>query len=241
LCSSTSLLSFCFSFCFRLTNDLQIRKLKVLSTCERVITEALFLFIEARLRSTLPEELSEAHLQPSLTWMKDVAFEWLEMVFSAETSYYSASLDQWKSKIEHFIYEAVGSLRSEHKHSPFLIASLPFLFRTAQLFDIIVDYPDSMPALEDLKECLRKTRQFNEILASLKSSLRSTPSVDLMVILTLLHRFQKRLLHAGPSTLQILTIYASTIKVRQIIFSHNSSDLNFLKGNEIFRSLRSST
>jgi anaphase-promoting complex subunit 2 len=39
--------------------------------------------------------------------------------------------------------------------------------RTSELFDIIVDYPESAPALLDLKECLSRSDQHLELVASL--------------------------------------------------------------------------
>lgn len=42
--------------------------------------------------------------------------------------------------------------------------------RTTELFDIIVSYPDTLPALEDLKECLAKVDSRDNLVAALKAS-----------------------------------------------------------------------
>ena len=50
-----------------------------------------------------------------------------------------------------------------------------------ELFNIIVEFPDSMSALEDLKSCLEKTELRTFLMQSLRSDL------------------EKRLLHPGKS------------------------------------------
>jgi hypothetical protein len=44
--------------------------------------------------------------------------------------------------------------------------------RIGELFDIIVDFPDSKPALLDLKECLSKTGIYNDMIQSFKKAYR---------------------------------------------------------------------
>ncbi|KAG9006075.1 hypothetical protein FRB90_010080 [Tulasnella sp. 427] len=68
--------------------------------------------------------------------------------------------------------------------------------RISEIFDIIVDYPDSTPALNDLKECMFQTGTRRDL-------------VDTLRALT-----KKRLLHPGADTKDILTQYVSTIRDR---------------------------
>lgn len=51
--------------------------------------------------------------------------------------------------------------------------------RIAALFDIVVDHPESLPAVVDLRECLRYTNLHQRLAASFRQSI------------------QDRLLHAG--------------------------------------------
>jgi anaphase-promoting complex subunit 2 len=67
------------------------------------------------------------------------------------------------------------------------------------LFDIIVDFPESTAALEDLLKCLNKTHQHPELVRSLHSM------------------FQKRLLHPGAQTSDIITQYILTIKALYLL------------------------
>ncbi|PIA32550.1 hypothetical protein AQUCO_04400028v1 [Aquilegia coerulea] len=93
----------------------------------------------------------------------------------------SEGLVRWQLRLEYFAYETLQELR------------------IGKLFEIIVDYPDSCPAIDDLKQCLKYTGQHSKLVESFISSLRC------------------RLLTAGASTSDILHQYVSTIKVLRII------------------------
>jgi anaphase-promoting complex subunit 2 len=67
------------------------------------------------------------------------------------------------------------------------------------LFDLVIDYPDSLPALDDLKECIKQTREYAVLIQDFGGAIQS------------------RLLHPGASTLDIIQHYISTIKVLQYI------------------------
>ncbi|XP_061119242.1 anaphase-promoting complex subunit 2 isoform X2 [Conger conger] len=66
--------------------------------------------------------------------------------------------------------------------------------RIEELFSIIRDFPDSTPAILDLRFCLERTNQRQQLLTSLKSA------------------FETRLLHPGVLTSDIITVYISAIK-----------------------------
>lgn len=69
--------------------------------------------------------------------------------------------------------------------------------RIKRLFDIVIDYPESKPALDDLKLCLSKTQLRSHVIKSLRTSI------------------EQRLLHPGVNTSDIITAYVSAIKVRR--------------------------
>lgn len=83
---------------------------------------------------------------------------------------------RWRLRLHFFAYETLGDLR------------------ITELFDIIVDYPESLPAIEDLRQCLTNTRHHSKLIDSFRTSLR------------------QRLLTAGAATTDILLQYVSTIK-----------------------------
>ncbi|CAN6249126.1 unnamed protein product [Urochloa humidicola] len=93
----------------------------------------------------------------------------------------SEALVRWHMRLEYFAYETLQDLR------------------IGKLFEIIVDYPESSPSIEDLKLCLEYTGQHSKLVDSFISSLRY------------------RLLTAGASTNDILHQYVSTIKALRTI------------------------
>lgn len=72
-----------------------------------------------------------------------------------------SSLKQWHSRLAYYVYETVGQLRIK------------------AMFDIVVDYPESRPAVQDVKDCLAHTNLHRKFVAGFKQSIR------------------ERLLHAG--------------------------------------------
>jgi hypothetical protein len=74
------------------------------------------------------------------------------------------------------MYETLGALRID------------------EMFDIVVDYPDSLPAIRDTAECLRHTNLHKTFVARFRRAV------------------QQRLLHAGAATTGIIHQYVSTIR-----------------------------
>ena len=66
--------------------------------------------------------------------------------------------------------------------------------RIKRLFDIVIDFPDSKNAVDDLRICLEKTNLRAHVIKTLKTS------------------SEQRLLHPGVNTSDILTAYVSAIK-----------------------------
>jgi len=83
---------------------------------------------------------------------------------------------QWRRRLDFFAYETLGALRTE------------------EMFDIVVDYPDSAPALRDLRTCLEHTDAADSFVRSFRSQLR------------------KRLLHLGADTPVILSQYVASVR-----------------------------
>eukprot|EP00069_Balaena_mysticetus_P021841 bmy_13872T0 len=92
-----------------------------------------------------------------------------------------SSLRRWRCHVQRFFYRIYASLRIE------------------ELFSIIRDFPDSRPAVEDLKYCLERTDQRPQLLVSLKAALET------------------RLLHPGVNTCDIITLYISAIKALRVL------------------------
>ncbi|WWD20956.1 hypothetical protein CI109_105434 [Kwoniella shandongensis] len=91
------------------------------------------------------------------------------------------------------------ALRPMFSRFDYYLCKCFFDIRTDELFDIIVDFPESMAALEDLKECLFKVDQRLELVNKLNAA------------------NLKRLLHPGAETKSVLDIYISTIRCLRIL------------------------
>lgn len=96
------------------------------------------------------------------------------------TSHQSSShlrlLYKWRAQLTSFLFE------------------LTLKLRISELFNLIVDYPNSLPALEDLRTCLNVTGHYGDLIQSLRAA------------------FAKRLMHPGATTADIVTLYISCIR-----------------------------
>lgn len=91
--------------------------------------------------------------------------------------------------------------------------------RTRELFDIVLDYPDSQCALKEFRESL------------------TTPDQSLALVNTFITQCKDRLLHAGADTIDIIMCYISTVKSfliidhRGVLLDKASRPIrNYLKG-----------
>jgi anaphase-promoting complex subunit 2 len=122
-----------------------------------------------------------------------------------------ASLLEWKTSVLHpFLMDVLCCSSTTQQASPNVlevwdhklnhtIAECFCQVRKGELFDMIRDYPDSLPGIQDLNKALQLTRMTSQLMDSLKGS------------------FQQRLLHPGVETGQILQIYINTIKVLRVM------------------------
>ena len=102
-------------------------------------------------------------------------FSTFRLIYSADTvgvacsEEINATLDSFRQRLAHFLYETYTKARID------------------QLWNIIIGFPESQPAVEDLRDCLERT--------------------DLRPILTqtLKKVLETKLLHLGVNTTDILT------------------------------------
>ncbi|KAK4263480.1 hypothetical protein QN277_028879 [Acacia crassicarpa] len=187
---------------------LDLRSLGFTSMAEDAYASAIFLLLKAKVHDLAGDDFRSSVLQSIKSWIQSVPLQFLHalLVYLGDTiSYESTSsgiksplapqpasccpgidapsegLVRWKLRLEYFAYETLQDLR------------------IAKLFEIIVDYPESSPAIEDLKLCLEYTGQHAKLVESFISALRY------------------RLLTAGASTNDILHQYVSTIKALRTI------------------------
>ncbi|CAH1272684.1 ANAPC2 [Branchiostoma lanceolatum] len=169
-------------------------QLHSLGLLERVCGEAVTAIIHDRIQqhiqNTCQGEFESQFLLPLEKWLNSKVLSWLHLVFkgtpgqtgerevSAKTQ---ESLDRWQTRLLYFLYQTYGTLR------------------ISEMFDIIVEFPDSMSALEDLKVCLEKT----DLRQTLVSSLRSA--------------IGRRLLQPGATTSDVLSQYILLVKSLRVL------------------------
>jgi anaphase-promoting complex subunit 2 len=98
----------------------------------------------------------------------------------------AAALARWAARLRESVYAGVGGLR------------------VAEMFDIVVDFPDSLPALEDLRRCLAPARLHRRLVAAFGAAIRA------------------RLLHPGASTADVIQQYVSAIRALQRVDASGS-------------------
>ncbi|XP_059053412.1 anaphase-promoting complex subunit 2 [Achroia grisella] len=163
------------------------RKLMELNLLERLTGQVLTNFIQLRIESQIQKlcdgTFDVSHISFLENWLDTTVMSWLTRIYCAGSSKpppddknIQNAIAKFKQKLSHYLYHSYGKLRID------------------QLFNIIIDYPDSQPAVDDIKLCLEKT------------DLRPTLCRKLQVAL------ETRLLHHGVNTTDILTAYVSTIR-----------------------------
>ncbi|KAG2707115.1 hypothetical protein I3843_05G121300 [Carya illinoinensis] len=185
-----------------------LRSLGFTSMTEDAYASAIFLLLKAKVHNLAGDDYRSSVLESIKGWIQAVPLQFLRALLAYlgdSVSYESPSsglksplasrpsscypgidtpsegLVRWQLRLEYFAYETLQDLR------------------IAKLFEIIVDYPDSSPAIEDLKQCLEYTGQHSKLVESFISALRY------------------RLLTAGASTNDILHQYVSSIKALRTI------------------------
>lgn len=152
---------------------------------EALVASVIHEAIEKRVKEVAEEDDGETSaLQTVKTWFTESVVPWMAMTYGrglTDPDMLQKALAPAAGKFDYHICKVLCEIR------------------TSQIFDIIVDYPDSKVALMDLKECMER--------ADGRSNL----------VRTLRKLNNKRLLHPGADTKDILTQYVSTIRCLRIL------------------------
>ncbi|KAL0819780.1 hypothetical protein ABMA28_007821 [Loxostege sticticalis] len=163
------------------------RKLMDLQLLERLTGQVLTNFIQMRIESHIQKlcdgTFDVSHIGFLENWLDTTVMSWLTRIYCAGSSKpppddknIQNAISQFQKKLSYYLYHSYTKLRIE------------------QLFNIIIEYPDSQPAVDDIKLCLDKTDLRSTLCKRLQSALET------------------RLLHPGVNTTDILTAYVSTIR-----------------------------
>lgn len=176
------------TYILKVFNDTN-RKLIDLQLLERLTGQVLTSFIQMRIESHVKKlctgTFEVSHIGALEHWLETTVMSWLTRFYCAGSS--KLPLDEniqnailkFKQKLSYYLYHSYTKLRID------------------QLFNIIIEYPDSQPAVDDIKICLDKTDLRSTLCKKLQSALET------------------RLLHPGVNTPDILTAYVSTIRALQ--------------------------
>ncbi|EDW09792.1 anaphase-promoting complex subunit 2 [Drosophila mojavensis] len=175
--------------CQKLTEMVTATNVKLLKMglIDRLAGSALTALIKLKIKEHINDTcvgiFDRSHLKQLETWINDVVMTWLTSIFT-----------EWKSKDDISQENIPQSVQS------FKVKLTYFMYETfaqnviSQFFSIIIDYPDSSPAIDDLKICMEKIDMRVYLTESLRSSLEA------------------RILHPGVNTMDILTGYVAAIK-----------------------------
>jgi len=132
--------------------------------------------IDQHIQTTLEGEYEERALGSCIDWLDGAIMGWLRLVRPASDSTRDTWLAGWRARLQQGLRTALAELR------------------TREMFDIIYFFPDSLPAIEDLKECVEGTGQRAALVESIRTAL------------------QTRLLKPSTDTGKIIDVYISSIK-----------------------------
>jgi anaphase-promoting complex subunit 2 len=176
----------------------RIQHVGALPLAEEVFTEVLYSRIARVIQRVAEGTFDRALLSKIVTWAEHTVWPWLRLLLLVEDGEEDddrvglsedctesneapglgagSTFKQLRTRLQLFLYETLANLR------------------ISEMFDIIIDFPDSEPALDDLKAALSRTHQYPQLVTSLQQT------------------FERRLLHPGANTSDIITQYISTIK-----------------------------
>ncbi|KAF4042378.1 Anaphase promoting complex (APC) subunit 2 [Phytophthora infestans] len=120
-------------------------QLEWLHVAEPALLRVLYSQIKKVVKSTCGEVYDELFLTEVEQWACSELLPWLEEIMQTKDE---ASTGKWREILSRHVRQEFGSQRIK------------------QLFEIIKEFPDSVPALEDLRLCLERTQQHGELCRS---------------------------------------------------------------------------
>ncbi|EIW59111.1 ubiquitin-protein ligase [Trametes versicolor FP-101664 SS1] len=181
--------------------------LGLLERYESLISSVCYEYIEAHVLETCAKKWDEPMLPKLREWMTEKIVPWMIMPYargarSAEEA--RAMLQGVGSRFDYHVCKTLCDLRIQ------------------EIFDIIIDFPDSQSALLDLKVASSRPgfdnyeMMVNRVRGRIQECLQRVDQRSQLVI-NLRKANKKRLLHPGADTKDILTQYVSIIRCLRII------------------------
>lgn len=108
------------------------------------------------------------------------------------------AINKFKQKLSHFLYETYTKIRINHLFNiiigMYVISTYTFIKICIYMLYFSSEYPESQPAVDDLRICLERTDQRKVLIKNLQEAIKT------------------RLLHPGVNTPDIVTAYIAAIK-----------------------------
>ncbi|KAG0299802.1 Anaphase-promoting complex subunit 2 [Dissophora globulifera] len=157
-----------------------LEEIGFISNMTDVVTRMLYEKVEGKIFDTFKNKWNVPTLANGKDWMSLVILPFLRLTLlpekDQENPWGKQRYKMWASRLEFYFFKTFGDLRIR------------------EFFDIIVECPDSEPAVLDLKTCLEWTGQREQLQNAI------------------LQAMQKRLLHPGAETTDAIEFYICTIK-----------------------------
>ena len=117
-----------------------------------VVTKIVRSKIEMHVDETCQGTFTRSHIASLEEWLDKVVMGWIKLLYSSSPGFSKTNT----SKSEN---ENLGLLMSFRQRMCHYLYEVYTRAMIEQLFNIIIEFPESQPALEDLRECLLKTDQ----------------------------------------------------------------------------------
>lgn len=135
------------------------------------------LFIERRVAAKGKSNYSCSYLSELTVWVHNVVKVWIKEIYGLVDN--SKELEAIGQKLDQYLKDAYAEIRVSH------------------MFEIIIEFPNSEAAIQDLRMCLERS---------------NSPNFRLNLIDSVKQSLVESLLHPGVNTYDILTAYISAIK-----------------------------
>ncbi|KAG0285062.1 Anaphase-promoting complex subunit 2 [Linnemannia gamsii] len=155
------------------------------SRMTHVVTGMLYEEVSGKIFKSFKKNWTVATLAHGKRWMENIILRFLQFTLlpkkDQEDLTASKRFKMWASRLEFYFFKTFGDLR------------------ISEFFDIIVECPESTPAVNDLKTCVEWTGQREQLQVSILAAM------------------DRRLLHPGAETKNIIEFYIYAIKYLRIM------------------------
>ncbi|KZP01469.1 ubiquitin-protein ligase [Calocera viscosa TUFC12733] len=161
-----------------------LEQLGISERFDKTFIDVMFDEVEQKILDTCPGMWREPRLDSIRKSAKDLEERWLTMVYGhmfVRTQNSENAMMMVTGRLDHFISRNLVELR------------------TSEIFDIIVDFPDTLPAVQDLRLCMARSLYRPDFIEGLREVVN------------------QRILQPAADTDDIITFYVSLIRCLRII------------------------